>query len=211
MDKHLLLLANSKKLRGRCLAGVEVELDGENWRFKFDAQDRPIWLRPVSRNEHGEIDHHVADPLRVMEIIRLVSTTPAPFGYQRENIHFDRLESCGMDHFEIDDLGFISVSSEAPTFGNRKNAVHVDHIDAVDHSLVLVEPSRFESYVRTYEGGKNQLRGHYTLADVEYDQSITDPGFQLGDEQGLHAYLTISLGLEHESFHSKLIAAVVLA
>jgi len=211
MDKHLLLLANSKKLGGRCLAGIEVEFDREGWVFKLGDQVQPIWVRPVSRDSHGEISHLVADPLEILEVIRLVNTEPAPMGYQRENVYFDQIIRCGSDHFEPDDLGFISVSANPRTFGNLKNAIHVDHIEAVHESLTLVEPSHFSSYIRTYEGGKAQIRGRYTLAGVEFDQPITDPAFRCGDEQEQHAYLTLSLGLEHEGFHSKLIAAVVLA
>lgn len=211
MDKHLLLLANSWKHGGRCLAGVEVEFDGERWVFKLGDQERPIWVRPVSRDAHGEISHQMADPLKILEVIHLVNTEPAPLGYQRENVYFDHIIRCGSDHFEPDDLGFISVSANPRTFGNLKNAIHIDQIEAVHESLTLVEPSRFSSYTRTYEGGKAKIRGHYTLAGVEFDQPITDPTFRCGDEQEQHAYLTLSLGLEYEGFHSKLIAAVVLA
>lgn len=211
MERYILLLANSWKLGGRCLAGVEIEYDDETWMFKFDVHNRPIWIRPISRLEHGEISHSIADPLRVMEVLRLQGVVPAPAGYQSENVHAERMEGLGLDHFEIDDLGFISLSSPERTFGNRGNAIHVDHIHKVDHSLLMVEPNDFASYFRTYEGGKCQLRGRYSLAGILYDQPITDPMFHHGAEKGQHAYLTLSLGLEKDSYHSKLIAAVVLA
>jgi hypothetical protein len=211
MDKHILLLANSWKLGGRCLAGVAVEFEDETPVFVFDDQERPIWIRPISRLLHGEISRAIADPLHVMDVLRIEGVEPNPEGYQSENVHFQGLKNLGGDHFEVDDLGYLSTTSPGPTFGNRGNAVHSEHIHQVDHSLVMVEPEGFSSYIRTYDGGNTQLRGTYQLGDVHYDQPITDPTFHLGDEKGHHVYLTVSLGLEKDSFHSKLIAAVVLS
>ena len=37
---RLLVMANSKKLKGRCIAGIDI--------------DTGKWVRPVSNNEHGE-------------------------------------------------------------------------------------------------------------------------------------------------------------
>ncbi len=211
MEKHILLLANSKKLGGRCLAGVEVLFIGESPVFRFQDQLKPVWLRPVSRSPHGEVSHALADRFQVMDVVKVDGYEPSPDAYQSENIHFQRLESLGSDFFEVDDLGYISLASPEATFGNRGNAVHVDQIQRVDHSLLMVEPQAFTSYMRAYDDGKTQLRGQYQLNGAHYDQPITDPAFHLGDEKGQHAYLTLSLGLEHEGYHSKLIAAVVLS
>ena len=46
--KTILVLANSRKLSGRCIAGVELD---EDW--------RPLgWVRPVSGREHGEVSEY---------------------------------------------------------------------------------------------------------------------------------------------------------
>ena len=45
--KRMVCLANSRKLNGRCVAGIEL------------VGDRRIgWIRPVSDREHGEVSEY---------------------------------------------------------------------------------------------------------------------------------------------------------
>ncbi len=45
--KHIVYLANSRKLNGRCVAGIEI------------AQSRRLgWIRPVSAREHQEVSEY---------------------------------------------------------------------------------------------------------------------------------------------------------
>ena len=56
MDKHFICLANSYKRGGRCIAGIEVSIDNDQWAVRCHSDGSPRWIRPIDRNtEYGEI------------------------------------------------------------------------------------------------------------------------------------------------------------
>ena len=75
--KRIICLANSRKLSGRCIAGVEISRYGS----------AAGWIRPVSAREHEEVSEHErqyedgSDP-RVLDVIDIPFVTPRPKGYQ---------------------------------------------------------------------------------------------------------------------------------
>jgi hypothetical protein len=98
-------------------------------------------------------------------------------------------------------------------FGNRGKAVSEDVIDKVDHSLTLIKVSDFEIYKRESD---SQLRMKFEFNNVHYDLPITDLNFiEVYTEDGNllrnveSLYLTISLAVNHNGWHSKLIAGVL--
>lgn len=106
-------------------------------------------------------------------------------------------------------------STTSLLFGNRGKAVHIDAIDQVSHSLVLIRPTSISYYEKTYPNGKHQVRTTFTYNGHEYDLPITDLDFlerYNRDPDFINGFtdyfFTISLGVEHEGFHSKLVAAV---
>lgn len=98
-------------------------------------------------------------------------------------------------------------------YGNRGKAVSADVIDTVDHSLMLIKVDRYNIYKRECD---NQLRMEFEYYFNSYDLPITDIVFveRYNDDNGLlenidSIYLTISLGVYHNGWHSKLIAGVL--
>lgn len=77
--KQIVCLANSRKLSGRCVAGIEIR-DGK----------RLGWIRPVSDRENQEVSEHErqyedgSDP-KVLDVIEVPLLRALPSGYQREN------------------------------------------------------------------------------------------------------------------------------
>ncbi len=106
-------------------------------------------------------------------------------------------------------------STESLLFGNKGKAVHIDMIDQIDHSLVLIRPVNLSFHEVTYPNGKHQLRANFIYNGREYDLPITDVDFvdkytKNSDDftKFSEHFLTVSLGVEHENFHYKLVAAV---
>ena len=77
--KRILCLANSRKLNGRCVAGIEL------------VDDRKVgWIRPVSEREKEEVSEYErqypdgSDP-KVLDLIDLSLLRHQPGTFQREN------------------------------------------------------------------------------------------------------------------------------
>jgi len=81
--KLIVVLANSVKSSGRCLAGKEVFDKGETW-------DIGGWIRPVATKEGGEINTYLMslalghDP-QLLEIIEIPFSKAVPLSFQPEN------------------------------------------------------------------------------------------------------------------------------
>lgn len=96
--KRLVCLANSRKLNGRCVAGIE------------GFQGRRVgWIRPVSAREHEEVSEYErqyedgSDP-RPLDVMDVPLIEPRPEDYQQENWLLDpdsywrRIEPLRWDH-----------------------------------------------------------------------------------------------------------------
>lgn len=77
--KRIICLANSRKLQGRCVAGIELTEEGA-----------AKWIRPVSAREHQEVSEYErqyedgSDP-RLLDVLEIPVTKHQPADYQREN------------------------------------------------------------------------------------------------------------------------------
>jgi len=140
-----------------------------------------------------------------------------PRGYQSENVFFDErsLRVIGRIDWVSDHVAQFEHHRGALLFGNKGKAVHVDVIDQISYSLILIRPSNLSFNEVTYANGKHQLRANFIYNGREYDLPITDVDFfnkytKNPDEftKFSEYFFTLSLGVEHEDFHYKLVAAV---
>lgn len=104
-------------------------------------------------------------------------------------------------------------------FGNYGKAVHVDDtLGGVDRSLLVLEPTN----VRFEHREPAQARVLFRHAGREWDLPLTDfpvHAAVLAAPVGIHAaesfglpptlFITLSLAVAHNNFHSKLVAAVI--
>lgn len=218
MQRIFVCLANSKKYGERCIAGVEIsDYDGARYSV-VRSNSQPKWIRPVSNREHGEVSSELVGSLQLLDVVEFDVSSEAPRGYQSENVFFDEssLNVVGRLDWKSDNVSQFQNTDAGLLFSNRGKAVHVDMIDQIQHSLVLIHPDASEFSEKTYPNGKHQVRCEFHYAEHEYDLPVTDLAFldrfhrtPAEATSFSDCFLTISLGVEHNGFHTKLVAAVL--
>ena len=67
MHLRFVCLANSFKEGGRCLAGIELDTDGN----LLMINGHPKWIRPVCNTDHGEVPNEIAGSFQILDIIEI--------------------------------------------------------------------------------------------------------------------------------------------
>ncbi|HEX6456636.1 MAG TPA: hypothetical protein VF009_08985 [Solirubrobacterales bacterium] len=216
--EEILVLASSKKLGGRCVAGITRS--GE-------------WVRPVSGESHGLFKAECEVEGRWPELLDVVR-----FGYaerladpaQPENVLIDgspwelRKELAREGAYER----LAPFFSDGPTLlGNYGKAMsEEDATEGVEASLALIEPSNLSFLLRPPEDtyGKLKPRVTFEFSSTRYELGLTDIPLEeavrragvgehspldLGVDIGGPVLLTASLGETYEGWHYKLAAAVL--
>lgn len=221
MDKTFICLANSYKHGNRCIAGIEIDLypQRNSYSVKRDANGNPIWFRPVHRTaEAGAIPNSEAQSIVVLDIVKACLVEPCPDGAQTENYYYSRLEKLSRVSRNTKNLdGFID-NSHSVLFGNRGATVPPDRFVNLDYSVLLIKSSQVEFYMkdRAEWNREPQPRGKVMHNDTKYDLPVTDPIFRQVIQNNIEEansytdyYITLSLGVEHDDSHFKLIACVI--
>ena len=218
MDKTFICLANSYKRGGRCIAGVEVMIDeNRHWTVVRNPNGTPHWIRPIDNTtEFGEIPEFEAVPIRLLSVIRLRDVTPCLCKAHSEDVSFSRMEfignilPCKAALEEMADLLHHEI------FYNNDSAISLDIYAQGNYSLMLVRPERIE-----LRPDITKLRAKYRMIisyhGTTYDLPVTDPDYlrELENTPSTpipphEAYLCLSLGMEFEGQHHKLIAGVII-
>ena len=218
MDKYFICLANSYKRGGRCIAGVEITFDiSGGWKVVYNKDGRPRWIRPVAKTEYGEIPNFLAENINMLSVVKLCDVTPCPGKAHTENVHFSHIEQCNYNiPHNAETLNLLIDNKHQSIFHNRGRAVSVEMLMGVNYSLMLIKPDTANAY-RDENREKSKNRMKFTYYGVEYDLPITDPVFldefkrepnRYDDIPNL--YLALSLGLEFEGWHHKLVAGVII-
>jgi hypothetical protein len=219
-DVEFLCLANSRKLQGRCVAGLRLDGGG--------------WIRPVSGSLEGTLysadyTHDRGAECALLDVLRVPVTEPRPDPHQPENwvIGPGQWRLAGRLTFD-EALPYLGAARVAgPTLlgnvGDRVPYAPLEREPAAA-SLAIVEPEALEWRIATGARGNRQTRARFRLGRASYDLSITDPVLErrlahlpvgvhprvaAGISDRSRAFLTVSLG---EPFHGdcyKLVAAVV--
>lgn len=221
VTKRIVCLANSRKLNGRCIAGVELIAGGP-----------ADWIRPVSNREHQEVSEYErqyndgSDP-RVLDVIDVPLLEPRPGTYQQENwlldpnFYWTRVGTVGWDG-----LGAFA-HSHGPlwivgrsTYHGLNDEIGETQADILTSSLALVHVG--ELRLRTLAPGtvfgnsKRRLQAEFRHVGVSYRLWVTDPLYErryLAHADGVHelgeCYLTVSLGEPFNHACHKLVAAII--
>lgn len=219
--KRLLCLANSRKLNGRCVAGIELS-----------GNQRLGWIRPVSAREHEEVSEYErqyedgSDP-RVLDVMDVPLLEARPKGYQQENWLLDP------DHYwkRVSRVGWSDLERladpESPlwidgnsTYNGRNDRIVLGEAGGLKSSLRLVRVDRLTLSVfkpgAAFGNPKRRVQGRFVHHGTEYHLWVTDPGYEReyllkpdGDYELGESFLTVSLGEPHDGACYKLVAAIM--
>jgi len=214
MKTLFICLANSKKFGERCIAGIEVRKTGGTY-YPIKKEGKPRWIRPISKNQSGAVGEDIVGAINLTDIIEIEIEEFCPNGYQCENVTFKPSSIKKVGNLKISDanLDRLIDMEQHNLFGNRGRAVSDDVIDSVEYSLTLIKVFDFEVIRKDSDG---QIRIMFEFNHDHYDLPITDIAFlkKYNKNEALLRnvnclYLTISLGVFHNGWHSKLIAGIL--
>jgi hypothetical protein len=219
--EEIIVLADSKKMGGRCLAGISTR-SGE-------------WIRPVSELADGVIyPFHCrvqGRQPRLLDVVRLPYQRRLETPTQPENLLISGEEWSLAGSLEPD----VAYAELRPfldpgpaLFGNGQRGVDEEVANqGLAASLALIESDLEPTFVvkgPSQPGGSAQTRATFELGGWCYDLPITDfeirPRLlmagagshgcaEIGLESGDHILLTISLGLPWNGTHWKLVAGLL--
>ena len=202
-------LANSRKLGGRCVAGVHLPTGR--------------WLRPVSRNTNRELEpRHYQLPLpwretQVLDTIHLGLDARCPGCHHPEdwemaNVRWRLVQrpASVAELRQLRELLLPALYQENLLFGSADDHVPYAVLKAAPApaSLALIHPSRISWYIEAREE-KRRYRACFTYHGIYYDIGLTDqvweqrleklsPGNYSPGAAGLavgsEIWLTVSLG-----------------
>lgn len=219
--KRIICLANSRKLSGRCVAGIEIA-----------TQSPAKWIRPVSDREHGEVSAYERryqngeDP-QVLDIMDIPLKTPIPKTYQQENWLLDPGNYwTKVDQAKWNELSELPQPSEPiwtngySTYDGLNDKVPLALANELDSSLRLVHADALTlsvfNYGEAFGNAKRRVQGKFRHNKFEYHLWVTDPRYEQayrpkpdGEYKLGECYLTISLGEPYNDACYKLIAAII--
>lgn len=214
MKTTFICLANSKKYGERCIAGIEVVNTQNAALSPILKNDKPNWVRPITMEGHGQVPAHLVSHIELLQVVQIEVSRHVPLGYQSENILFDPESLCVLGKVKLNEkyLDLLTDCQAKKLFGNRAKAVSAESIGTIETSLVLIKVERPEFYIRD----DNQLRACFRFNYSEYNLPVTDVNFMIKYLQNPnildhanHIYFTVSLGIEFEGFHYKLVAGII--
>jgi hypothetical protein len=218
--KRIVCLANSRKLNGRCIAGIEM-IGGHS----------AGWIRPVSDREHGEVSEYErqyengSDP-RGLDIMNVPLLDAQPKGFQHENWlldpdhYWEKVGSATWGDLQelAEPLGPLWINGHS-TYSGLNDKVPLSLAESLDSSLRLIHVERLTLSVfkpgEAFGNPKRRVQGRFLHDGTTHWLWITDPQYEReylaqpdGDYEIGESFLTISLGEPHNGACYKLIAAI---
>ena len=227
--KRIVCLANSRKLSGRCVAGIEIPHSAR----PTARPSRIRWIRPVSDRPTEEVSEYErqyrdgSDP-KVLDIVRVPLVARKARGYQSENWLLDSTKYWTKEgQFNNHDL-LPFIQNEECLWINGYSTIPGQHdkvplsltgklsdllrlVLASDLTLRVIETGCF------YGNPKRRVQGRFTLSSIDYRLWVTDPTYErefLQRPAGVahrldRCFVTVSLSEPFQGSCFKLIAAII--
>lgn len=217
MDKYFICLANSYKRGGRCIAGVEVIISqDDHWEIVRNNDGSPHWIRPIDQHtDYGEILEGEARHIPLLSVVKLTGVIPCPHQSHSEDVNYTQMSTIGMIIGNRDVLELFTDNIHSEIFYTTELAISPEIYATGNYSLMMIHPENIQ-YQEDPTKNRARYRMLFSYHDTNYDLSITDPVFyeQIAMKPNMitlqrDVYLTLSIGLEYEERHHKLIAGLI--
>lgn len=220
-DVDIICLANSRKLQGRCVAGLRTDGQG--------------WVRPVGRSLDGTLYsnsyiHDRGAEAALLDVLRIPVTGARPEPHQPENWLLGSGRWRLVDRIPLQVAASVlqPFLARGPTLlGNVGDRIAFEPFNRrpATASLALVEPASIEWRITRGARGNRQTRVRFSFRESSYDLSVTDPVMERrlgGLPEGPHSVraagfdplsrliLTVSLGEPFKGDCYKLVAGVLV-
>jgi len=210
--KEIICLANSKKKKGKCVAGKTV--------------DTKEWIRPVSEEgqlTHARIKYANGKLPELLDIIRIPYKKLQPTVYQPENVLISEEQWEYRGRWPEDKLDSLcDKPKEIFINQDRRDRITAEFLEKniPGSSLLLVKPTAIKLLREDY-GTRKRLKANFIYNDLEYNLWVRDPNFEekyAGKKEGSYkldskdVYLCISLAAPHDDGYCyKLVASIIVA
>lgn len=211
----IICMGNSYKNGGRCLAGIEVRRTDLGYNVVRNYDGSPKWIRPIMLNGNQGLPETMVGTFDIFDILDVKVINNVPMGAHSENVHFESIDRIGHYNGNISSL---CDEYHSLIFGNRGKAVAEEVFSEGGYSLMFIRPT--DIYIETQHDnyGREKYRIQFTYKNRRYDFPLTDPKYismlkngcrRSGDRSNEDIYLTLSLGVNYNEWHYKLVAGVI--
>ncbi len=216
MFTHFICFANSRKYGERCVAGIEVSLNGEKGLNFVRKDGKPKWIRPVTIREHGQIDERLVKNISLLDLVKVKIAGAMNETYQVENVLVDKYSFEKIRHLPLTEKHLDALcSDDATLFGNTLNHITKKESASIHHSLMLIKVQQLDVLI-TSTPLKTGIKANFIYNRAKYELPVTDVCFcdRLMANRDFYKsanafYLTVSLGVLYEEKHFKLAAGVI--
>ncbi len=220
--KRMVCLANSRKLNGRCIAGIELS----------QADEAVGWVRPVSAREHEEVSEYErqyqdgSDP-QLLDVIAVPLLEPTPVAFQQENWLLDPTHYwVKVGRMSWDGLSPMATNGAAlwvnghHTYNGLNDSMPLGIAAVMNSSLTLVRVGALRLKVfapgEAFGNAKRRVQGGFQYGGTDYRLWVTDPVIErryLAQSDGYYdideCFVVISLGEPFNGACYKLIASII--
>jgi hypothetical protein len=220
-SKTIVVLANSRKISGRCIAGKELVGTA------FGGWVRPVSLRPAGELSEADRQFQDGPDPKLLDVVEIPMSQHLAHGFQEnhaidDHFYWVRKRKCTPAELKaaLDSAATILWDNNSSS-GNGLNDRVADATAAnLQGSLLLIEVPKLTISVAIegayFNNAKRKVRGAFTHKNTSYILSITDPVIEReylkkadGEYDAGPATLCISLGDSFQGYAYKLIAGVI--
>lgn len=217
--KTFVCLANSRKLSGRCVAGMVDDHSGE-------------WVRPVSARLNREVStrerqYEDGTEPNVLDIISVPLLQPQPHDFQSENwlldpvYYWKKVGGAGWrDLLSLQQHPSTLWVNGTSSYEGDNDRIPIEEAVTLPDSLKLIRVTNLTLQVHAprtiFAEQRGALRARFSHKGHTHILRVTDPEYELkylAKPEGVYelgeSFLTVSLGEPFEGYVYKLVAAII--